>query len=378
MQLLDAGSQLASRPTPNATVSPGWANNDVTGASPATIADPDCWNAIMAEVLSVLTAAGIGPSKDSVNQLLQACAQLFGSYAADTGAANAYVVTLAPPLTTHVVGMPIRVKIANINTGASTFNPGPGAVNITTRDGSALIGGELQAGALAEFVYDGTHYQLVATRGRLIGVQVFTASGTYTPTPGMQSIIARVQGGGGGGAGATQPTVGNVSLGGPGTPGTYGEGKFTAAQVGASQPVTIGTGGTGGAGAAGNNGGTSSLGTLISCPGGVGGGMLNNVAAPNAQGNGSESSAASGANIVAELGTAASLSVALSASGAYGGAGGRSAFGDGGRIASLNSAGVNADNYGAGGGGVAINNGGGGSYAGGNAKAGIIIIEEYA
>ena len=43
-------------------------------------------------------------------------------YAADTGAANAYVIALTPALTSHVVGMPIHFMAANANTGASTIN----------------------------------------------------------------------------------------------------------------------------------------------------------------------------------------------------------------------------------------------------------------
>lgn len=77
MQLLDAGNQVPSRPTPNPTNSPGWANNDVTGGSPATIADPDAWNAMMGEQLAFLTATGQTPNKTNVGQMLAACRQMF-------------------------------------------------------------------------------------------------------------------------------------------------------------------------------------------------------------------------------------------------------------------------------------------------------------
>ena len=324
---------------------------------------------------------GIGDIAYSASTAAYEQALAYGNgqtYAADTGTANAYVVALQPAVTTRIIDVPIRVKIANTNTGASTLNYGAGNISITTRDGSALIGGEMQAGAIVEFIDDGTHCQMFATRGRLINVQIFTASGTYTPTPGMQTIIAYVQGGGAGGAGATQPSVGNVSLGSPGTAGAYGEGKFTIAQVGASQTVTVGAAGTGGSGAAGNNGGTSSLGTLLSCPGGIGGGMLNNQSAPTVNATGSATSAPSGANIVAERGSCSSPTIAMSTTAAVSGAGGRSAFGDGGNAVGVNAGGANAQNYGAGGGGVVINNGGGGSYKGGDGMSGILIIREYA
>lgn len=80
------------------------------------------------------------------------------NYAVDVGAANAYQCTLTPSISSPVVGMPIRVKIANSNTTASTFNPGSGAAGVRRRDGSNLIGGEIVAGDIVEFKWDGAHY----------------------------------------------------------------------------------------------------------------------------------------------------------------------------------------------------------------------------
>lgn len=83
-----------------------------------------------------------------------------GNYAVDSGALNAYVGVYSPVVGAHAAGMPLRLKIANTNTGASTFNPGPGAKTIVGRDGSAMAGGELIAGNIVTLVYDGTNYQL--------------------------------------------------------------------------------------------------------------------------------------------------------------------------------------------------------------------------
>jgi len=101
-----------------------------------------------------------------------------GNYAVDSGTINAYVVSLAPALTQHQVGMPIRVKIANTNTGASTLNPGPGPIAIVTPDNQALQPGNLQGGGIATFIYDGSHYQLVTPFKPIfsqIGGQIGTA-----------------------------------------------------------------------------------------------------------------------------------------------------------------------------------------------------------
>lgn len=84
-------------------------------------------------------------------------------YAADTGAANAYVVTLSPALTAHVTGMPVRFKAAHANTGASTINiNGLGAVAIKKYSNTALNAGDIALGQIVEIVYDGTYYQLIS------------------------------------------------------------------------------------------------------------------------------------------------------------------------------------------------------------------------
>jgi hypothetical protein len=84
-----------------------------------------------------------------------------GNYAQDVGSTNAYQCSLTPPISTPVLGMPIRVKIANTNTGASTFNPGSGAAPIHRADGSACIGLELIAGGIATLKWDGAAYQIM-------------------------------------------------------------------------------------------------------------------------------------------------------------------------------------------------------------------------
>ena len=83
-----------------------------------------------------------------------------GNYAADTGTANAYVVALSPALTQHNLGMPIRVKFANANTGASTFNDGAGALQLVTPDLQPLVAGNVQGGGIGTLIYDGARVQL--------------------------------------------------------------------------------------------------------------------------------------------------------------------------------------------------------------------------
>jgi hypothetical protein len=87
-----------------------------------------------------------------------------GAFVTDTGAANALVglLTPAPANLASLVGIPILVKAAHTNTGASTINVnGFGAVNITTQTGAALAASALTANGIYWLVYDGTEFQLV-------------------------------------------------------------------------------------------------------------------------------------------------------------------------------------------------------------------------
>ncbi|SOY65586.1 hypothetical protein CBM2586_B10181 [Cupriavidus phytorum] len=214
------------------------------------------------------------------------------------------------------------------------------------------------------------------TTGRYLGTQTFLASGTYVPAPGMSVAKWRAQGGGGGGAGCGGAGAGNVSAGAPGTNGAYAEGTVTAAQVGASKPVTIGAGGAGASNAAGSDGGATSMGTLFSVPGGKGGGApVNNTAAPTVVGNGNVTAAATGAALSSQ-GLAENFSQAISANIGIGGAGGHSVFGPGGRSVGINSNGNPGFGYGAGGSGTVVNQAGG-TATGGNGAAGIMILDEF-
>jgi hypothetical protein len=108
----------------------------------------------------------------------------------------------------------------------------------------------------------------------------FSSSGTYAPSPGMKFVeLILFSGGGGGGSGAVNAAGAAASGGAGGGAGGMAYGQFTAAQIGASQTVTIGAGGTGGAaistnataGNAGGAGGATSVGTLLKVFGGGGG-----------------------------------------------------------------------------------------------------------
>ena len=86
-------------------------------------------------------------------------------YAADTGAANAYVVSLTPS-PTLAAGSAVLFKAANTNTGASTLNVNGGGATAITKVGSTpLSGGEITAGQIIFVTYDGTEFQIIGGAG---------------------------------------------------------------------------------------------------------------------------------------------------------------------------------------------------------------------
>lgn len=84
-------------------------------------------------------------------------------YAVDTGAADVYVMTLAPAITAYTTGMEIVTKIANANlTTTPTINANAlGAKTIKRENGGALLAGDLPVGYVAHFKYDGTDMTLL-------------------------------------------------------------------------------------------------------------------------------------------------------------------------------------------------------------------------
>jgi hypothetical protein len=336
----------------------------------------------------------------------------------DTGAANAAVVNFASPIDGLVDGMVLWFKANASNTGATTLNVNAlGAKAVVGGAHAALQGGEIVAGgrcmvlwnlALNSFVLiectgaalqvgpatKSQHaVQLSQVNGRLIRTTRYVRVGTvqnvsvdgsvntttnatiFTRHPDTKWVRVKVQGGGSGGAGSLAASGTNVSLGPPGSSGSYGESIFDAATVGGgSITVTVGLGSAGSSGA---TGGTSTFGLLMSVPGGTGASALINQAPPVINGNGVPATAPTGANLIALQGASPQVSIALNNVSGTGGAGGPSVFGPGGNGAVLNTNGTNAVNYGSGGSGTVVNSGGG-TATGGNGAPGIVIVEEYA
>lgn len=308
---------------------------------------------------------------------------LLSDYVADTGAANAYVITPSPAITAYTTGQTFSFKATNTNTTTSTLNVNGLGVKTIKKNGTVnLAAGDILATQIVVVEYDGTNFQMMSpvannlpsisssdvnkflgtTNGtaysmqRAYDYQAFTADGTWTkPTnlSGNEMVVVHAWGGGGGGGG----TTGNAGIAQNGAGGGGGavrvERIFRASDLSATETVTIGTGGNGGAAGAndGTAGGNTTFGSKVTA---YGGGFGYRGVGGTGIGGGGGGGAGNGA--VGANGT--------SATGAAGGG-----FGGG----AANTVPVNSDG-GAGGGDVAqagaaaVNGGGGG--AGGNSGSG--------
>ena len=213
-----------------------------------------------------------------------------------------------------------------------------------------------------------------APTGKLIGVQVFTASGTYTRSAGCRTVIAEVIAGGGsaGGVGAAGASTLGASSGGGG--GGYSMRRVAA--PGSTETVTVGAGGaaTSAAAVTGNTGGTSSFGSWCSATGGAGG----SGASPSSEGA-SAAMSAGGAGSGGDLnlmGDAGGIGLWKNGLYAIGGKGGMAARGGGGGVGMNVSPGGSGANYGGGGGGSANNNSGAG-VSGAAGAGGAVIVWEF-
>jgi hypothetical protein len=168
MHRIDTPTAASTLPSANPPGTAGyWINGNPSTGTPPTQADQDFFNAIQEELIAVLAAGGVTPVKGTYNQVLAAIKELIqqqiGSYAIDTGAVNAYAITLNPPVTALTNGLTVRFKTLYANTGAAQLNVGPGLVAITDAEGNALTNGEIPAGMIVTGVYDSAAAHWFAT-----------------------------------------------------------------------------------------------------------------------------------------------------------------------------------------------------------------------
>lgn len=214
--------------------------------------------------------------------------------------------------------------------------------------------------------------------GRLLKIQVFTASGTVTKTPGAKKWRIKCLGAGGGSSAAPATGSNEVSVSNGGGAGAYAEGIYDVSSI-TTASVVIGSGGAGGTADSiyGADGGTSSVGSFISSPGGKAGLPAGPAKPPFQPVANTNSDGSTGWNIVGSSGAGAEPAVAVTYSYATGSRGSNSIFGVGGSIPAINSPANPGGGYGSGASGCS-NGPSQSAKSGAAGRPGIVIIEELA
>lgn len=220
----------------------------------------------------------------------------------------------------------------------------------------------------------------VAASLRTVVTRVISSTSSYVPTAGMSIATVELVGGGAGGGGALGATAPSSSAAGGGGSGGYVRKTYTAAQIGASAAIVIGTAGTGGAAGI-NNGGNGGATTFTPAGAGAvltGGGGTGSQGSSAGNGifrgpglGGGGTATGGDINIPGDPG---GWSFIFTSSQAISGRGGNTPFGRGGQESQENSAGNTAVGFGGGGGGGAS---AATSRAGGNGLTGVVVITEY-
>lgn len=286
----------------------------------------------------------------------------------------------------NVISQADYLALAALVSGFSSGKASSAQVNKALRQATVM------ANVLAQFIADSANVDVLdngntaailsnlknSMPGRLLGVQVVTSSALITKSAGAKRWRIRALGAGAGSSAAPATAAGQVSISNGGGAGAYAEGIYDVSAL-SSATVTIGSGGVGGTAISpnGGDGGTTSVGTLISAPGGKAGlpaGPANPPFQPVANTN---SNSPTGWNIIGTSGSGSEAAVAVSTSYAAGSRGANSQLGVGGSVPAINTPANTGGGYGSGASGCS--NGVSQSLnPGASGRDGIVIIEEYA
>lgn len=350
-----------------------------------------CDTGIAVPVANNINLLGSG-STTTVGSGANATVQLQGltNHNVLVGAGTTTITKVAPSAT---AGVPLVSSGAAADPAFGTaVVPGGGTGNTSMTAYAVVCGGTTSTANLQSVASVGTSGQILTSNGAgalptfqapatfsSINVQVFTSSGTYTPTSGMKYCVIECLGGGGGGGGAAITAANEFATGGGGGGGGYARVAASAATIGASKTVTIGSGGAGGTGAAqGSTGGTTSLGTLCVATGGTGGSFVSPINSALSTCIGGNGGIGTTGSVMAAGGCGAAGFGSSVTQGTIGGAGGSSVYGGGGQATgSANTPGIIGQNYGGGGSGASAVNNNGSNRTGGAGTSGLVIVTEY-
>ncbi|CAM7714519.1 TPA: hypothetical protein L9P67_004130 [Klebsiella pneumoniae] len=286
----------------------------------------------------------------------------------------------------NVISQADYLALAALVSGFSSGKASSAQVNKALRQATVM------ANVLAQFIADSANVDVLddgntaailsnlknSMPGRLLGVQVVTSSALITKSAGAKKWRIRALGAGAGSSAAPATDAGQVSISNGGGAGAYAEGIYDVSAL-SSATVTIGSGGVGGTAISpyGGDGGTTSVGTLISAPGGKAGLPAGPAIPPFQPVANTNSNSPTGWNIIGTSGSGSEAAVAVSTSYAAGSRGANSQLGVGGSVPAINTPANTGGGYGSGASGCS--NGVSQSLKpGASGRDGIVIIEEYA
>jgi hypothetical protein len=109
-------------------------------------------------IVQLTTAPFIPATLPAVPADVQAGAWI---YATDTGTPNNLIANVTPALQSLTPGTGVRIKVANQNSGPTTFNVnGLGANAVHRANGAALASGDINAAQIVDLVFDGSAWQI--------------------------------------------------------------------------------------------------------------------------------------------------------------------------------------------------------------------------
>jgi hypothetical protein len=249
------------------------------------------------EIVNVISGAGLTPTNADLTQLAKGIQSNQLQYHADTGTADALVVTLPVVPSSLVAGM--VVWFAKGSSGNATTTPtlqvnSFSPATLVRADGTALAKGELAAGVRAGAMFDGGNWRIVSYVPQSVkiisflrGRAKFIATGAFTWTIPADVTVVTLKGWGAGAGGGFASNPGGAAGGGS---GAYFEVTVPVAPGGT---ITGSVGSGGAAGSAGLNGGAGGAttitaeGTTYTAGGGSGGTNANANAVTNSASGGS-------------------------------------------------------------------------------------------
>mgnify|MGYP000848902650 CR=1 FL=1 len=112
------------------------------------------------------------------------------TYLTSVSGTNTITAATAVAMTAYATGQRFTFIPANVNTGAVTINVNSIGAKAITKDGTtALVGGELVAGAAYFIVYDGTRFILAGHAPKVFDVRAFGATGASDDRTAIQAAL---------------------------------------------------------------------------------------------------------------------------------------------------------------------------------------------